>query len=157
MSDAFDYSAFLEKAIHHLNALTSAHQGAWKLGEAESWTADQETGLLTWTFEDGRIAEAPFQIVGTFDSLDSTFLWGWDHPCVLPDLQHDAQQVLAWAREQEIKPLLEQKVTCAEEDAWEYAALATLICDRQGAYRGPAGTTYVFMTFGEVKLSQPEG
>ena len=31
------------------------------------------------------------------------------------------------------------------------------LCEAQGAYRGPAGTALVYMTFGEVTLSQPKG
>jgi hypothetical protein len=41
--------------------------------------------------------------------------------------------------------------------AWEFTALACHLCDAQGAYRGPAGTALVFMTFGEVTLAQSQG
>jgi hypothetical protein len=34
------------------------------------------------------------------------------------------------------------------------AALATLLCDAQGAYRGPAGDVYVFMTFGTPRIEK---
>jgi hypothetical protein len=34
------------------------------------------------------------------------------------------------------------------------AAFAVKLCAAQGAYRGPAGSTYIFMTFGEVKLTK---
>jgi hypothetical protein len=35
-------------------------------------------------------------------------------------------------------------------------ALAVKLCDAQGAYRGPSGSSYVFMTFGEVQLSKAD-
>ena len=46
-------------------------------------------------------------------------------------------------------------VECTEEQAWEFTAVAARLGDANGAYRGPAGTTLVFMTFGQVSLSKP--
>ena len=45
----------------------------------------------------------------------------------------------------------------SEDEAWEFTALACQLCRAQGAYRGPAGTALVYMTFGEVTLSKPKG
>ena len=147
----FDLEAYLAKANAHLQAQTQGHEAAWRIGEAR-WDADQETGILTWTFKDGTTAEAPFQIVGTYSTSSGTFLWGWDHPSVLAPLQEDAKAVKAFAREHGIGSLLERKVTCTEDEAWEFAAIANLLCERQGVYRGPSGSARVFMTFGEVTV-----
>jgi len=34
------------------------------------------------------------------------------------------------------------------------AALANRLCETNGVYRGPAGSTFVFFTFGEIEISQ---
>ena len=154
MQKEFDIDSYLDKANNHLKALTEAHDGMWRIGTADRWDADQETGIITWTFQDGTIVAAPFQIVGTYNSLDSTFLWGWDHPSVAEPLRKDAEAVLEFAQKHGVDFLQDRKVSCDEHGAWELTALATLISDRQGAYRGPAGTTFVFMTFGEVQLQK---
>jgi hypothetical protein len=39
-------------------------------------------------------------------------------------------------------------------DAWRMTALANRLCGSNGAYRGPAGKTIVFMTFGEIQLEK---
>ena len=67
-------------------------------------------------------------------------------------LRKDAEAVFALAKKHDLDFLQNRKVKCDEDAAWELAALATLLCDRQGAYRGPVGTTFIFMTFGEVKI-----
>lgn len=154
METEFDIDSYLEKANNHLKALTKAHQGMWNIGAADRWDADQETGIITWTFPDGVVVSAPFQIIGTYNSSDSTFLWGWDHPSVVEPLRKDAEAVLQFAKQHSIEFLQDRKVECDEDAAWELAALATLVCDRQGAYRGPAGKTFVFMTFGEIKIQK---
>lgn len=154
VNERMNFDEFQEQASNHLAALTEAHNGAWGLGSADQWSADQETGLLTWSFVNGVEATAPFQIVGTYNSEDGTFLWGWDHPSVVESLQSDAQAVRDYANANSIERLLDRKISCTEAEAWQFAALATWINDRQGAYRGPAGTNFVFMTFDEVTLEE---
>ena len=41
-----------------------------------------------------------------------------------------------------------------EMDGWYMAALANRLCKTNGVYRGPAGTTFVFFTFGKVQLTK---
>ena len=154
MDQEFDVDLYREKANNHLAALTQAHQNLWKIDSAESWDADQKTGILTWTLPDGVTTRAPFQIIGTYNSVDSTFLWAWDHTSVADPLRKDAYAVLEFARKHDVAYLQDRKVKCSEEDAWEFAALATLVCDQQGAYRGPVGTTFVYMTFGKVRVKK---
>ena len=154
MKPGFDIDAYFEEARNHLAALTQGHQDAWRIGSADRWDADQETGTICWTFPDNVIASAPFQIIGTYNSLDSTFLWAWDHPSILEPLRQDAKAVLAFANANNVEFLCDRKVECQEDAAWDLVALATLIADRQGAYRGPSGTNAAFMTFGEVKISK---
>jgi hypothetical protein len=38
--------------------------------------------------------------------------------------------------------------------AWQFTAVALYLSGAQGAYRGPAGTTMVFMTFGTMTISR---
>lgn len=154
METKFDIDAYMEKANNHLKALMETHQGTWNIGTADRWDADQEKGIITWTFPDGVVVNAPFQIVGTYNSLNKTFLWGWDHPSVIEPLRKDAKAVLQFAKQHDIKFLQDRKVECDEDAAWDLAALATLVCDRQGVYRGPAGTTFVFMTFDQIMIQK---
>lgn len=152
--DNLDFAKFLEKANNHLATLTAAHEATWRIGKAENWFADQGTSELKWTFEDGVVVTAPMQIIGTYNTTDQSFLWGWDHPSVVEGLGEDAAKVLAYANKNKVEHLTQRLVRCTEEEAWEFAALATLLCNRQGAYRGPAGPTMIFMTFGELKISK---
>jgi hypothetical protein len=102
-------------------------------------------------------ATAPAQIIGTYSTESGTFLWAWDHPSVLAPLQEHARRVRDYGEEHGVADLTTRKLECEELQAWEFTALACHLCGGQGAYRGPAGPTLVFMTFGEVTLSQPKG
>jgi hypothetical protein len=142
----------IEKAGHHLAALTAAHDGAWHIGEAD-WSVDQDEGTIVFDSPNGMQAVAPVQIIGTYDTRQGTWLWAWDNPSVGPALAEDARRVRAFGQEQGFEILTTRKLTCPEEQCWELTALACLLCGAQGAYRGPADTARIFMIFGEVTLS----
>ena len=146
-------AAQIEKAGHHLAALTAAHDGTWHIGKA-SWSVDQDEGTIVFDTPNGMQAIAPVQIIGTYDTRRGTWLWAWDNPSVVPALAAHAKQVQGYGRAQGFEILTTPKLTCPEEQCWELTALACLLCDAQGAYRGPADTTRIFFTFGEVSLGQ---
>jgi hypothetical protein len=141
-------------AISGLQALTTAHVGTWHMDEAD-WTADQEKGEITFTNKRrGTVATAPVQIIGTFNTTDGTWMWGWANPSVAAHVVEDARKLKEYGTTHGVSELTSAKVKCIEQRAWVFAALACRLCARQGAYRGPAGKTMVFMTFGEVKISK---
>lgn len=147
------FKFLLAQSMEELKAKTSAHDAAWHLGDAD-WSVDQDTGEIVFTTPDGATAIAPVQIIGTYNSVDSTWLWAWDNPSIDVALQTHASKVREYGFKQGIGELTTRKLKCTEDDAWLLTALACKLCDAQGAYRGPADATYVFMTFGEVTLSQ---
>jgi hypothetical protein len=44
----------------------------------------------------------------------------------------------------------------SEDNAWQLTALACKLADAQGGYRGPMGSTLVFVTFGKPSLTKRE-
>ena len=152
-SDEPDYPTLLAQSVEELRLKTDAHDAAWHLGEAD-WDMDQDTGQIVFRAPDGLTATCPVQIIGTYNTADGTWLWGWDHPSVDPALQEHAARVRDYGARHGIAELTTQKLRCSESEAWEFTALACKLSDAQGAYRGPAGSTFVFMTFGTVSLSK---
>lgn len=154
MGDA-EFRALVERSMEELRLKTAAHDAGWGLGAAD-WAVDQDTGLITFTGKT-MVATAPAQIIATYNTLDGTWLWGWDHPSVEEGMAEHARQVHEYGKKHGLAALTTRKLACSEGEAWEFTALACHLCGAQGAYRGPAGTALVFMTFGEVTLSQPKG
>jgi hypothetical protein len=81
-------------------------------------------------------------------------MWAWNNPSIVPALQADALKVREYGRMHAMPRLVEPACLCGEPDAWGLAAVANRICGRNGVYRGPAGGTYVFITFGEVEVAR---
>ncbi len=149
-SPAFD--AECGKAMAELQIRTSAHVGAWHMDEC-GWNLDQGTGQITFSDKKRRlIATAPVQIIGTYNTQDSTWLWSWANPSMEASLVTDAQKMKSYGAEKGYAMLTARKLECDELTAWKLAALACMVCKQEGAYRGPAGSTMVFMTFGKVAL-----
>lgn len=152
-SEPTEFRQLMERAVADLQAKTAGHDGVWHLSEA-SWSVDMDERTIVFTSPKGIQVTAPVQIIGTYNTEDSTWLWGWDHPSVDPPLAQHAKRLLAYGQEHKIAQLTTRTLTCSEEDCWKLTALACLLCDAQGGYRGPAGTTMVFMTFGTPQLSK---
>jgi hypothetical protein len=141
-----------ERAHEELRLKSELHQSTWGLDGA-SWAADLESGTITFVNARGWTITAPVQVIGTFNTLDGTWLWGWGSPSVPEPVSEHAQLVRAFGEKYGLGALTTRMIEASEEDGWEFTALACHLAGAQGGYRGPAGTTMVFMTFGEVTIS----
>ena len=148
-----EFKAFLDGSMEALQGMTSLHHSAWRFGEEDRWDFSQDTGELVFAYPD-LVVRAPAQIVGTFDSQAGTWMWAWANPSIAESLARDAARVREYGEEHGIRRLTLPKWAGAETDAWHMAALACRLCEANGAYRGPAGTTFVFFTFGEAQISK---
>lgn len=148
-----EFAAFLEGSMEGLRLQTEGHQKTWQFGREERWDFDQHSAELVFTFPD-MIAKAPAQIIGTFDGERNTWLWAWANRSIAEPLKRDALRVLDYGERHGVTRLTTARWTATEMDGWHMTSLANRICSSNGAYRGPAGTTLVFMTFGEVQLTK---
>jgi hypothetical protein len=145
---------FVIQSIEGLRHQMGSHSAAWHIDEAVDWALNQDEGEIVFALPGGLIARAPAQIIGTFDTVDGTFLWGWDHPSVLEPLRQHALLARSWGEEHRVPQYTSRKLTCTEIDAWEFSAVTARVAGANGVYRGPNGTVMVFMTFGEIQLSK---
>lgn len=150
-----EFTALLEECLESLRFMTTNHS-AWRIEQAERWDLDQDVGELVFTFPDG-VVKAPAQIIGTFDTTTSMWMWAWANPSIDETLTRDALQVLDYGRRHRIARLTTETWKGEEMDGWYMTALATCLCRANGGYRGPTDTTFVFMTFGRVTGSLFDG
>lgn len=117
------------------------------------WSVDLDAGAITFTSAT-KIVSAPVQVIGTYNTRDRTFLWGWDHPSVPEPRRADARIARRFGQLHNLPLFTTRMVECTEEQAWSFTAVALYLSGAQGAYRGPTGTTMVFMTFGEMTITR---
>lgn len=154
--DVIDFDTLSERSMEELRLKTAGHDGIWQLSQA-NWEIDQDAGTIVFTSPTGVVATCSVQIIGTFNTVDSTWLWGWDHSAVDPTLQEHARICRDYGEKHGIRALTSHKLTSfSEEDGWQFTALACKLAGAQGGFRGPNGNTLVFVTFGEPTLSKPE-
>jgi hypothetical protein len=151
-SNLSDFQRVIAQSMEELRLKTQAHDATWHLSEA-AWFVDQDKGTIVFTTSQGVTATCPVQIIGTYNTQNGTWWWGWDHPSVKPALQENAWQVYEYGKTHNIVQLTTGELICSESEAWEFTALACKLCDAQGAYRGSTGSTLIFMTFKDVSLS----
>lgn len=149
-----EFKKLLNASMEELRLKTMGHQAGWRFGRATRWSLDQSRGDLLFTFDDGVVATCPAQIIGSFDAADGSWLWAWANPSIADRLKRDSLRVRDYGQQHQIARLPSAEWPGTEADAWPMAALACKLCEAQGAYRGPASTAFVFMTFGKVALGR---
>lgn len=149
-----DTDLYIEQAMEGMRTQTTAHASTWHLGQEENWSVDLNEGIIKFLYADGVVAQASIQVIGTYNTQDDTFFWGWDHPSVPEPLRDHAKAAREFGEQNNLPKFTERVVACSEYEAWEFTAVACRLAGANGAYRGPAGEALVFMTFGEVRLSK---
>lgn len=147
-----DHHELIARSLEELRLKSAVHDRLWHLSEAR-WSVDQDTGKITFCAPNGMIAVCSVQIIGTFNTHDSTWLWAWDHPSVQPTLAEHAKRLLEYGESFNISELTTRKLSTTEDLCWEFTALACHLNDAQGAYRARSGAAMVFMTLGDPTIS----
>lgn len=144
--------SLVDQAVDELQTKTFALDKLVKFNSS-TWELKQDTGMLKFMQKNGIQASAKVQIIGTYNTEDETWLWAWDHPSIADELKKDSKVLYEFGKSHNISCMTTRKILCQESDCWEFTALACKLCNSQGAYRGPAGTVLVFMTFDHVQIS----
>ena len=146
-ADATPEQPFLRQALSQLQTQTASNSKEWGLGTEAQWNLDMNAGTLRFSFANGHVLDAPVQVVGTYNTKNGTFLWGWDHPSVPQPLRRAAQRVHDYGVEHGLERFTTRSIECTQDEAWEFAAAAAKLDSAAGAYRGDASGTWVYMTF----------
>jgi hypothetical protein len=145
-ADVIDYDRLLHEAVHELISANQAAHDNYGLGTFDRWDVDQETGLLVFSNTDRTPrVEAVVCYIGSFSLRSSTWLWGWANPSIREYLTRDLEAVRAYGRRRGLTDLIEPKLHCDEQYAWELSAFTFKILGGKGVYRGPTGSGYLFM------------
>jgi len=149
-----DFATLQKVSMEELKLKTDAHRQAWGMDKSIQWDLSQDSGELVFSLPDGLKAVCPAQIIGTYNTEDHTWLWAWANSSIEDKLKADALKLRKYGEDHHIDRLTQRKWVGTEDDAWAMVALAVKLNGEQGGYRGPAGTTHVFIAFGKVALSK---
>jgi hypothetical protein len=152
-NEQLPHATVVARAMEELRIRTASFDRLFQMGDAD-WQLDQDGGTIVFTSPKGLVATAPAQIAGTYDTDDGTWLWAWDNPSIAAPLTAHAKVVREYGKRRGIAELTTRKLKITEDKAWELAALTCKLGKDQAVYRGPAGATMVFITFGEVTLTK---
>jgi hypothetical protein len=150
-----DFKSLLQKARNDLQTKTASHEAVWNFGKAARWDLKQDDGILIFTYPDKTVT-CNAQIIGSLDKSQGTWLWAWGNPSIATNITAASKQLMGYGKQHGLEKLTRAEWKATDQDAWDMTALATLIFQAQGAYRGPAGDAYIFMTFGAPKITKKD-
>lgn len=153
-----DTDMYIQQSVERLRAQTAEHVSGWHLGDHIEWGPDLENNRVVFVFPDGSVAEAAdAQIVGSYDPASKTFTWGWTHLTAGEEFTQPAHLAKQFGIKNKLQKYTESFVSCTEDDAREFLAVAARLAKTKGAYGGtePATGTILFVTFGDVTVRSP--
>lgn len=144
----------ITRANNEMQLHTQSAIAMWGIDTAV-WSVDLDIGTITFTNDEkGIIVTAPVQVIGTYDTQQDTWLWGWDHPSVSESIGEYAQRVREFGEQYSLEKLTTREISISIDEAWEFTALACHLNGGQGGYRGVSGSTWVFMVYGPVTVEK---
>jgi hypothetical protein len=144
----------LTRAMNELRSKTQANQ-TMLFDKMERWDADLNAGTITFEVS-GITATAPMQLIGSFDTADSTWIWGWAYPEPRPAITQAAVKCREFGERYKLEEYAWPSFEYTEEDSWQLAAVALYLWQGTGVYRGRTGTAYTFFAFGDVTMQKAE-
>lgn len=141
---------FIEKCFTELQQQTPRQHEKWNLATS-SYDVDLHAGKIYFTSPDKKKLEADIQVVGTYNTLDGSFMWGWDHPSVPEGLQKTARAAKEWGMQNMQDIFLAHVVNVPENMAWFFLGVALKLSNADTVYRAKLGTTYVYLTLHDIR------
>jgi hypothetical protein len=120
-------------------------------GPDDRWEVHLDDGWFAWTGSKGTM-RSPIQVVGTRDTENDTWLWGWDHPSVKPELAQAADKMRQFGEERHSTTLTIRQGPCTDDQAWLFAHLAVGLGLGDYVYRATSGTTQVFLLLTDITV-----
>jgi hypothetical protein len=149
-----EFKQLIERSRNHLEALTAAHAGSWRFGREENWDMNQDEAILRFHFQDGTLAEAPAQAIGSYNVQQRSWMWAWANRSIDDHLSRDSARLRDLGEAKGYPLLTTQSFKTDQYWARAFGALAAMHCDRQGAYFPRMGPMVMVITFGEIKLAR---
>ncbi len=146
--------ATFRRATREMKLKQQRNAARWGLGDHEHWHADLRLGHILFSRPGGELLMAPVQLIGSYDPTESRWRWGWDHPPAHAAVTRAAELVRRFGEVYGLAALTTREIQCTEDQAWRFTAMALHLSEAEGAYRGRAGETLSFMTFGAMTVGK---
>jgi hypothetical protein len=117
----------------------------------EDWFYDQETGILTFSNQDGKLIDINYLEVGTISKITETWLWSWANPHLEKIITKDIEIVKDFGERNSFESLSKRKWIADEYDAWEMTAISAYLLKAKGAYRILTENVLSFLIYKEIK------
>lgn len=150
------YAEFQSECMSDLKVKIAKTVEGWHLTDFTHFDLDQTTGELVFSDDEAPRVRCSVQIIGTLSQQTNTWLWAWESPWVVDEMQKSARRVRDFGERRQLTDLTNAKYVADEAHAWNMTAIAAKLEDAEGAYRVPNRDVYVFMILTSIsEADQP--
>jgi hypothetical protein len=147
--------ALVRAAISELQAKGLEQEKAWQLSTAKA-NVDIANGTIAFHTSAGATLTAPIQVIGTYSTTESTWMWSWSNNTIGPNLTEHARRVRDYGTGRTIASFTSPVIMADNNQCWALSAVTCKLNGAAGVYAVPASEKLVvFLTFGDLKVTTP--
>ncbi|MCW8129015.1 MAG: hypothetical protein KIS92_01395 [Planctomycetota bacterium] len=150
-----EFAQIIDRSKAYLQNWAKLNHANWNMGQEKTYAMDQDSGILSFLFENGTEARCPFQAIGSFDEESRTWAWAWANPSIGPHLLIDAKKTCGFGKKHNFEMLTEPYWLSDLRWAWRMTAVAASGCRAEGAFCAQMGPLNMFLTFRNVEILNP--
>jgi hypothetical protein len=145
-------ASFIEHCVSTATELNSKADREFELLQAERWYFDSDLGTLTFSSDGVPRLVADVQLVGSLSDDTNTWLWAWANPDNSSHLIREMHRLPVFGTVRGWDAFAcEEAQPCTLEEAWEHAAVATILLEGEAVFRAPMDHLHHFMVLRNLR------
>lgn len=146
-----EFDEFMIEAAKNFDAKRAAVREDVRITRWAEVSLDTSRRVCHFTTADGRTFEAPVLVVGSYNSADSTWEWGWNNPFLSEPLRGDSIAIKRFGEARGWDPLTEGIVAVSTNAVWGLIAVAVEVLGAAGAHNVTVESLEVIIAYRDLR------
>lgn len=149
-SPSAQWKRFVVTAHEYLSKRQKSLVSHYKIGEYKRSDWDQEKGTLTFSNDDGPVAIAKVQFVGSLSLKSKMWVWSWANEMILDTVKDQMHKVKEHGEENNFKFLKKEQWHGSESDGWDMTSVSCFLLKGKGGYRTSVESGFIYMVITDI-------
>jgi len=145
-----EWQEFAQSCLTKLSEKQAVLQQQYQINDHSRWDWDLDSQTLVFSNDGVAAVSAKIELVGSFSSTSSTWLWVWGNKFMTNLNDTLSDKLIEYGGENKFVKLSTPFWPADEYDGWEMTAIAVELLGCKGGYRTPSDTGHTYMLIHDI-------